>query len=97
MGSREDGNDLCSKATILNCAINLTYYGIDTEPTFSWLAPDGSAVSSEESANPQVDAQSRQLIISDITTLRSGAYMCQINLPSNNMARTSVYINRNSK
>ena len=97
MGSREDGDMLCSKIATLNCSINQTYYGIDTEPTFSWLAPDGSVVSSKESTNPQVGVQNGQLIFSDITTVRSGVYMCQINVASNNMARTSVYINRNGK
>jgi hypothetical protein len=97
MGSREDGDGLCSKTTTLNCVINQTYYGIDTEPTFSWLAPDGSAVSSEESANPRVDVRNQQLILSDVTTVRSGVYMCQISVASNNMAGTSVYINSNGK
>ena len=97
VGSREDGDGLCSKTNSLNYAINQTYYGIDTEPVFSWLAPDGSAVSSEEGTNPHVDVQNRQLIFSDITTVRSGVYMCQISVASNNMARTSVYINSNGK
>ena len=93
MGSREDGSDLCSKATSLNCAINETYYGIDTEPTFSWLAPDGSAVSSVESANPRVDAEGSDLDFIDITTARSGVYTCQIDVASDNMARTNVNVN----
>ena len=97
VGSREDGDDLCSKATSLNCAINETYYGIDTEPTFSWLAPDGSAVSSVESANPHVDTQNGQLMFSDIIAVRSGVYICQINVASDNTARTNVYINSNGK
>ena len=97
MGSREDGDGLCSKTTTLDCAINQTYYGIDAEPVFSWLAPDGSAVSNEETTNPHVDVHNRQLIFSDIMTVRSGVYMCQISVASNNMAGTSIYINSNGK
>ena len=96
-GSREDENVLCSKTTILNCGINQTYYGIDTEPAFTWLAPDGSAVSREESANPRIDTQSRQLVFSNIATARSGVYMCQIKVTRDNIARTSVYINNNGE
>ena len=94
MGSREDGDVLCSKTMTLNCAINETYYGIDTEPTFSWSAPDGNVVSSD---NPQVDAQGSQLIFNDITTARSGVYMCQIDVASDNIARSSIYINNNGE
>ena len=94
MGSREDGDVLCSKTATLNCTINQTYYGIDTEPTFSWFDPDDSVVSSD---NPRVDAQGRQLIFNNIITARSGVYKCQIDIASDNIARTSIYINNNGE
>lgn len=93
MGSREDG--LCGKTLALNCFINRALYGIDTEPIFSWSAPDGSLVSTRESANPRIDTQSRQLYFNDISTANGGSYTCQVAVSTDNTARTSITVDTN--
>ena len=54
-----------------------------TPSTIIWIAPDGSAVPSEEGNNPRVDPTTRQLMFSDLILNNVGIYTCHavVNIP----------------
>ena len=61
-------------------------------PTFSWRGPDDSLVSTEESANPRINTDTKQLIFRDITIANSGVYKCRVSVGGDAEAATVIVI-----
>ena len=75
-------DDGCGEVMILGCAAN-PVENLFTQSTVTWIAPNGTEVPTGGSSNPRIDAQTRQLIFSHITTTNGGAYTCRavVNIP----------------
>lgn len=68
--------DGCGEGTTLRCTANQVE-NLFRSPTLSWIAPDGREIPTGEGSNPRVDAQTKQLIFSGITTTNTGSYSCR--------------------
>ena len=77
IASRQPSADGCGEVRILNCTTELMD-GFITTPSISWIAPDGTSVSTEGRSNPRLDNQTKQLIFSDISAASPGVYMCRL-------------------
>ena len=90
MALQQPPSDGCGEARILNCTSDLVE-GITPVPTITWIGPGDRPVSTEDSANPRVNAESNQLVFSDITAANSGAYKCRVSL-ENDVTATAIII-----
>ena len=89
VASRQPSTDGCGEARILNCTTELMD-GFITMPSISWVAPDGTSVSTERSSNPRLDIQTKQLIFSDTSAAISGEYRCRLSIGISFEAFTGV-------
>ena len=66
----------------LNCTATQVK-NLFSPPTIIWITPGGSEVPTEESSNPRMNSQTRELIFSDITINNRGQYTCRsvVNIP----------------
>ena len=94
VASRQPSTDECGEARILNCTTELVD-GFIMTPIISWIAPDGTSVSTEESASPRLDSQTKQLIFSDTAAANFGEYMCRLGVGENIEAFTDIIIDAN--
>ena len=92
--SRRPSSDGCGEAMVLDCTTDSAESFV-TPPTITWIAPGGSAVSTEEGANPRMHPQTKQLMFSDITTTNSGVYVCRVVIQDVNEATADVNVNTN--
>ena len=60
----------------LSCTANLVE-GLFTAPTIVWIDPSGNRVPTGENHNPNVDAETRNLVFSDVTLNNRGEYTCR--------------------
>ena len=88
--------DGCGEARILNCTSH-PVEGFNPAPTISWIGPDDSPVSTDDSANPRIDTESEQLIFSDVTAANSGAYKCRVSVGNDIEATTSIIASTTGK
>ena len=74
--------DGCGEVMTLNCTATQVE-NLFSPPTIVWVAPGGSEVPIEESNNPQMNPQTRELIFSRITANNKGPYTCrsEVNIP----------------
>ena len=66
--------------------LSCTAYQVEnlfSPPAITWIAPDGSEVSTVESSNRHSDPETGELIFSDVTSNNNGRYTCRavINIP----------------
>ena len=71
----------------LNCTATQVE-NLFSPPTIVWMAPGGSEVPTEESSNPRMNPQTRDLIFSDVTLNNRGQYTCRsvVNIPEAQIA-----------
>ena len=79
----------CGEARILNCTSDIGV-NFNLSPTFVWIGPDDNPVSTDSDANPRVNAESNQLVFSDITPENSGAYKCRVSVGNDVGATTRI-------
>ena len=64
--------------------------GFITAPSISWIAPGGTPVSTDQNANPRLNSQTKQLILSSISSANHGVYMCRLGVGISFEAFTGV-------
>jgi hypothetical protein len=86
----------------LSCTGNVVE-GLLTPPAIVWIDPSGNLVPTGENHNPTVDAETRNLIFSDVTLNNRGVYTCRaiVNIPealiSNHSDQSTASINTTCK
>ena len=95
-------DDVCGEAMSLSCTANLVE-GLVTAPTIVWIDPSGNLVPTGENYNPKVDAETRNLVFSDVTLNNRGVYTCRavVSIPealiSNYSDESTIPINTTCK
>ena len=86
----------------LSCTTN-QIENLFSPPAITWIAPDGSEVSTVESNNRHSDPETGELIFNDVTPNNNGRYTCRavVNIPEaqidNYYDEATVQIHANSE
>ena len=84
----------------INCTAN-PVDNLFAPPVIGWRNPSGDEVPVQETGNPRVDPQTRQLVFADITGGNTGTYTCQavLNIPEaqimDHMDMDTIQVNTN--